>query len=139
MANIAMIFLSLLISVKSFGRDCGPIPPGASFGPNCEIITIPPPTFKKDEARVAPLEISLQSGSEPEKEAKFLIEDFVRKHDLSTYFFTTKVHIQSFVIPHSHPVLTLNTRTIKEPNRYLALFLHEQIHWFFDLDGRCEA
>ncbi|MGZ5280616.1 MAG: hypothetical protein ACXWC9_11760 [Pseudobdellovibrionaceae bacterium] len=84
------------------------------------------------------LEITLESGSGPEKTAKALIEDFAKKYDLLNYYFTGKIHIQSFVIPHSHPVLTLNTRTIKEPDRYLALFIHEQIHWFFDLNGRAE-
>lgn len=138
MAKIAVIFLSLFVSVSSFGKDCGPIPPGATFGPNCEIVAVPPPTFKKDTGSTPHLEISLESGSEPEEKAKSLIEDFAKKYDLSKYFFTTKVHIQSFVIPHSHPILTLNTRTIKEPDRYLALFIHEQIHWFFDLDGRAE-
>lgn len=125
--KIAAISLGLLVSVSSFGKDCGPIPPGATFGPNCEIV-----------AATSQLEISLHTGSEPEKKAKSLIEDFAKKYDLSKYFFTTKVHIQSFVIPHSHPVLTLNTRNINEPDRYLALFIHEQIHWFFDLDGRAE-
>jgi hypothetical protein len=138
MAIVATIFLSLFASASSLAKDCGPIPPGASFGPNCEIIAVPPPTVKKDGAMVAQLEISLQGGSEPEKKAKVLIEDFAKKFDLSKYFFTTKIHIQSFVIPHSHPVLTLNTRTIKEPDRYLALFIHEQIHWFFDFNGRAK-
>jgi hypothetical protein len=138
MDKITLIFLGLLVSVSSFGKDCGPIPPGATFGPNCEVIAVPPPGFKKDKGTAVQLEISLQSGSEPEKKAKSLIEDFSKKYDLAKYFFTTKVHIQSFVIPHSHPVLTLNTRTIKEPDRYLALFIHEQIHWFFDLDGRAD-
>ncbi len=137
MAKGATIFLSLFISASSLAKDCGPIPPGATFGPNCEIVPVPP-TYKKDTSTASNLEISLQNGSEPEKKAKSLLEDFAKKYDLSKYFFTTKVHIQSFVIPHSHPVLTLNTRTINEPDRYLALFIHEQIHWFFDLNGRAE-
>jgi len=137
MVKVAVISFGLLVSVSSFGKDCGPIPPGATFGPNCEIIAVPPPTFKKGTPSSL-LEISLQSGSEAEKKAKSLIEDLAKKYDLSKYFFTTKIHIQSFVIPHSHPVLTLNTRTIKEPDRYLALFIHEQIHWLFDLNGRDE-
>jgi hypothetical protein len=40
------------------------------------------------------------------------------------------------VAPHSHPVLTLNTQLIAEPNRHLMLLLHEQMHWFFDVNGR---
>ena len=57
---------------------------------------------------------------------------------MSKYYFTKKVHVQSYVIPHSHPILTLNTRQIDEPDRYLALFLHEQIHWMLDAVERKE-
>ncbi|HMB39289.1 MAG TPA: hypothetical protein VKO85_09425 [Wenzhouxiangellaceae bacterium] len=34
------------------------------------------------------------------------------------------------MIPHSHPILTLHTRHVANPNQLLAVFLHEQIHWF---------
>jgi hypothetical protein len=111
MEKFAVIFLSLFVSLNSIGKNA---------------------------SSASPLEISLESASESEKIAKSLIDDFVKKYDLTKYFFTHKIHIQSFVIPHSHPILTLNTRTIKEPDRFLALFIHEQIHWFFDLDGRAE-
>lgn len=84
------------------------------------------------------LEITLETGTELERNGQSLIEGFAKSYDLSKYYFTKKVHIQTYVTPHSHPVLTLNTRTIKEPNSYLAVFLHEQIHWFFDLNGREE-
>jgi hypothetical protein len=77
------------------------------------------------------LDIQLHSGNEAEKIGKQLIEEFLQKYDLEKYIFTKKIIIQSKVIPHSHPVLTLNTRQIKEPDRYLSTFLHEQIHWFF--------
>ncbi len=78
------------------------------------------------------LTISLQSNNDAERKAKQLIEELVTKYDLSRFYFTDKIHIQSFAIPHSHPLLTLNTRTINEPDRYLSLFLHEQIHWFLE-------
>lgn len=56
----------------------------------------------------------------------------MEKFDLEKYIFTKKIIIQSKVIPHSHPILTLNTRQIDQPDRYFSTFLHEQIHWFFD-------
>lgn len=89
-------------------------------------------------AKSPEVDIQLHSGNEFEKKGKQLIQDFLQKYDLGKYIFTKKIIIQSRVIPHSHPVLTLNTRTINEPDVYLAVFLHEQIHWFFDLDGRAE-
>lgn len=82
-------------------------------------------------AATTALNIKLNSGGEPEKKAKVLIEEFERKYDLKPYIFTHEILIKSMEIPHSHPVLTLNTRQIDEPKRYLGLFLHEQIHWFF--------
>ena len=34
------------------------------------------------------------------------------------------------MIPHSHPVLTLNTRYLDDDTAQLATFVHEQLHWF---------
>lgn len=51
-------------------------------------------------------------------------------YDLSPFFFTRRVQIQSQVIPHSHPVLTLNTRHAQNPNKILSVFLHEELHWW---------
>ena len=76
-------------------------------------------------------QITLGTGSASELKAKTLIETFEKKYDLRPYAFTKDILIKSKVIPQSHPVLTLNTRQIDEPDRYLALLLHEQIHWFF--------
>jgi len=44
------------------------------------------------------------------------------------------VVIQSRVIPHSHPVLTLNTQDVDDDVRQLSTFLHEQVHWWADAD-----
>jgi hypothetical protein len=40
------------------------------------------------------------------------------------------VRIQDGVIPHSHPVLTLNTRHLNDDALALATYLHEQLHWW---------
>jgi hypothetical protein len=83
-------------------------------------------------AKSPEIEIQLHSGNESEQKGKVLIQGFLKKYDLEKYIFTKKIIIQSMVIPHSHPVLTLNTRLIDQPDRYLSTFIHEQIHWFFD-------
>lgn len=77
------------------------------------------------------IDIQLHSGNESEKKGKQLIEDFLQRYDLEKYIFTKKIIIQSRIIPHSHPVLILNTRQIDQPERYFSTFIHEQIHWFF--------
>lgn len=58
-------------------------------------------------------------------------------YDLSRWTFTTTVRIQEGAIPHSHPVLTLNTRHVDHDEIAVAVFLHEQIHWF--LEPRTES
>lgn len=51
-------------------------------------------------------------------------------YELDPYLYTRKIRVQSRVIPHSHPVLTLNTRYAEHPNKLLASLLHEELHWF---------
>lgn len=50
-------------------------------------------------------------------------------YDLSPYEYTRRVRIAPGEIPHSHPILTLNTR-IREESPLLSLYLHEQMHWY---------
>jgi hypothetical protein len=50
-------------------------------------------------------------------------------YDLSPYEYTRRVRIAPGEIPHSHPVLTLNTR-IREDAALLSSYLHEQMHWY---------
>lgn len=57
-------------------------------------------------------------------------------YDLSPFLYTKKVNIQSKVIPHSHPVLTLNTRNAENPKKILATFLHEELHWWMDKNSK---
>jgi len=88
------------------------------------------------------LDIKLHSNTDSEKKAKGVIEALAQKYDLSPYIFTKQIVIQSKVIPHSHPILTLNTRQVNEPNRYLGVLLHEEIHRFFEQpsgDGKIES
>ena len=54
-------------------------------------------------------------------------------YDLTPFLFTKKIQIESKVIPHSHPVLTLNTRFAERPSQLLALFLNQQFHWWLKL------
>ena len=53
-----------------------------------------------------------------------------KEHDLTPFLYTNKIQIESFVTPRSHPVLTLNTRSAKSPDKVLAKLLHEEFHWW---------
>lgn len=74
--------------------------------------------------------VSLAHGDEREREALDQLERLLQTYDLGKWAFTRRVHIESGTIPHSHPVLTLNTRHLDRDDLALATFLHEQIHWF---------
>lgn len=58
-----------------------------------------------------------------------LVEHLVAQFDIP--MFTTDILIQRGAIPHSHPIITLNTRSL-DPIEVLGTFVHEQMHWFVD-------
>ena len=74
--------------------------------------------------------IALHAGTELEQRGKEQLERLLRTYDLDKWIFTHEVVIQSRVLPHSHPVLTLNTRYLDQDVHQLANFVHEQLHWF---------
>lgn len=81
-------------------------------------------------AAAASIEIELAETTPTTLRAERVLRELLARYDLRAYAFTRKVRIESGVIPHSHPVLTLNTRSLDDPERWLAQYLHEQIHWF---------
>lgn len=77
-----------------------------------------------------PLEITLASGSELESQARDQLLRLLAQFDLDPWRFTGRVRIETGAIPHSHPVLTLNTRYVDRDHLALCTYLHEQIHWW---------
>jgi hypothetical protein len=76
------------------------------------------------------LQISLKNNTDKELQSKNQLERILNKYNLSKWLFTKKVLIdEKTSIPHSHPVLTLNTSPTDDLG-LLATFVHEQIHWF---------
>jgi hypothetical protein len=51
------------------------------------------------------------------------------RHDVVKWIRTRDVLIREGAVPHSHPVLTLNTRHVDDDDLALSTFLHEQLHW----------
>jgi hypothetical protein len=76
------------------------------------------------------LDIRLYSGTTLEQRGREQLIEILKTHNLEKWLFTRAVVIQSRVIPHSHPVLTLNTRHLDDNVAQLATLLHEQLHWF---------
>jgi hypothetical protein len=76
------------------------------------------------------IEIALKSGTPREVQTKEQLQRLLKTYDLSKWIFTRSILIDEKAIPHSHPVLTLHTRHLKDVDLLLSTFVHEQTHWF---------
>jgi hypothetical protein len=74
--------------------------------------------------------IELKQNSRTEQQTKDQLERLLRTYDIKQWIFTNSVLIDDTAIPHSHPVLTLSTRHIKDDELLLSTFVHEQFHWW---------
>jgi hypothetical protein len=68
--------------------------------------------------------------SAPELATKAQLEHLLAAYDARQWTFTHEVLIDEKSIPHSHPVLTLHTRHLKQDDELLSTYVHEQLHWF---------
>lgn len=84
------------------------------------------------QANRAQLDITLKDGDEREQQTRRQLERLLSTYDVSNWLFTRKIIIESDVIPHSHPVLTLSTRHLKDDELLLSTFVHEQFHWYLE-------
>ncbi len=82
----------------------------------------------------AQLEITLKHNDQGEQQTRQQLERLLSAYDVSNWIFTRKLIIESGfnVIPHSHPILTLNTRHLKDDDLLLSTFVHEQLHWYLN-------
>ena len=80
------------------------------------------------------LDITLKHNDQREQQTKQQLQRLLSAHDVSDWIFTKKLVIESGfnVIPHSHPVLTLSTRHLKDDELLLSTFVHEQLHWYLE-------
>jgi hypothetical protein len=78
-----------------------------------------------------PLDIHLAHGSVTEKQTRKQLESLLANYDLSPWRFTSKIVIDDDAIPHSHPVLTLHTRHLRDDDLLLSTYIHEQSHHYF--------
>src|SRR6266511_1975754 len=76
------------------------------------------------------IEISLKNSSREESQTRDQLQKLLKTYDLSKWIFTKSILIDEKAIPHSHPILTLHTRHLKDDDLLLSTFVHEQLHWF---------
>lgn len=79
------------------------------------------------------LDISLAHDSAEEQATRAQLQRLVATYDVSPWLFTRKIVIDERAIPHSHPVLTLHTRHLKDDELLLSTFVHEELHWFLGM------
>jgi hypothetical protein len=77
-----------------------------------------------------PLEIALKQNSATERQTRDQLQRLLRTYDINQWIFTRSILIDDTQIPHSHPVLTLSTRHIRDDELLLSTFIHEQFHWW---------
>lgn len=75
------------------------------------------------------IEITLKNNSQSEQQTKEQLQKLLKNYDLSKWIFTKSIVVDEKAIPHSHPILTLSTRHLKDDELLLSTFVHEQIHW----------
>ena len=76
------------------------------------------------------INISVKKGTTGEQQTKDQLLRLIKTYDLTTWTFTRSIMIEEGAIPHSHPVLTLSARHVKDDELLLSTFVHEQAHWF---------
>jgi hypothetical protein len=75
------------------------------------------------------IEIDLTEARRAANEVRGLLLALRSSHDLRPYEYAARVRIAPGKVPHSHPVLTLNTMR-REEGPLLSLYIHEQMHWY---------
>lgn len=76
------------------------------------------------------LKIKTKHHDDPgEEQAKLQVMRLAQQYNLKKYTITRDILIERGVIPHSHPVLTLNLRFLDNDDLALSSYVHEQGHW----------
>jgi hypothetical protein len=83
-------------------------------------------------AAAVDLQISLAHDSERERQTQAQLERLVQAYDVLPWTYTRKILIDETEIPHSHPVLTLHARHLKDDDLLLSTYVHEQTHRMLD-------
>ena len=77
------------------------------------------------------LEISLAHGNPAEIQTRDALVALAQTYDLTRWTWTHQIVIEQYAVPHSDPVLTLNTR--HQDLALLSSYVHEQLHRYEDL------
>jgi hypothetical protein len=79
--------------------------------------------------------LDLDAARQAAERVRAMLLDLRARFDLAPFEYTKQVRIAPVEIPHSHPVLTLNT-WVRDELGLLCTYLHEQMHWYVVWFGR---
>jgi hypothetical protein len=96
----------------------------------CMMMSLLLPTALWARSQQNELKITLKNNAADEAQTRTQLQRLLTQYDLSKYIFTREIVIDRQAIPHSHPVLTLSARHLKDDELLLSTFVHEQFHWF---------
>jgi len=83
--------------------------------------------------------ITLAHDSDDERLTMRQVESLLDRHDLTPWMFAPTIAIDRDASPHSHPVLTLHTRHLKDDLLLLSTLIHEESHWYFEQHAAATA
>jgi hypothetical protein len=75
------------------------------------------------------ISVDLAAVHEAAERVRGMLLDMRERLDLSFFEYTRQVRIAPLEIPHSHPILTLNT-WVRDDLGLLLMYVHEQMHWY---------
>lgn len=93
-------------------------------------LLLPLALMRSTAAATPELNIRLAHDSPREQATAAQLQRLAQAYDLSRWTFTRDIVIDENEIPHSHPVLTLHARHLKDDDLLLSTFVHEQTHHF---------
>jgi hypothetical protein len=76
------------------------------------------------------IDIDLEPAERAAKRVRLGLHALRRRHDLTPYEYTNRIRVVPAGETHSHPILTLGTRFTETEDQLLAVYLHEQMHWY---------
>jgi hypothetical protein len=76
-----------------------------------------------------PVNVKTMHATAAEERTKAQLERVLKAFDVKKWTFTHAIVIDEQSLPHSHPVLSLNTDYESNDVRLLGDFVHEQVHW----------
>ncbi len=77
-------------------------------------------------------EVTLEHRSPSERATAAQLDRLLDRYDLTPWLFTRAIVIDDDAIPHSHPVLTLHSRHVRDDLLLLSTFVHEESHWYLE-------